>query len=297
MMKFTLWLTVGVFVWGLTSCSITCPDGNMCSDFATCCMTRHGYSCCPYPKAVCCADLAHCCPSGYRCNALTQMCEKELWMKIPMVKKEPAQEPLTPVLPVSPPQELENNNVPDQIRSTVVHCDNYWSCPDGTTCCRHPAGGWYCCPYNLGRCCLDGYHCCPYGFDCDFTYTRCVRRGLIYPFTPKQNMPSVPASHISSTEDKSSLQETPMTALTEASSNINEVGVIRCDDKFFCSAGTTCCKGSTGSWNCCPYPLGQCCTDGKHCCQYGYNCGPSALSCRRWYTQIPSGAQEHAKTD
>lgn len=49
--------------------------------------------------------------------------------------------------------------------------------------------------------------------------------------------------------------QTPMTALTEANGSDLEVGVIRCDFKFYCPSGKTCCKGSTGQWSCCPYPL------------------------------------------
>ncbi|XP_054462058.1 progranulin-like [Anoplopoma fimbria] len=291
MLRVTLWLLVGVFVWGFASCSITCPDGKVCTDFNTCCKTKDGYSCCHYPNAVCCSDLAHCCPSGFQCSLESMMCEKIPWMMIPMVKKDAAEEPSRPVLPVSPLQ------VPDQKKSSVVHCDNYYMCHDGTTCCRHPTGAWFCCPYSPGRCCLDGYHCCPYGYDCDLTYTQCVRQGLRYPFTPKQSMASVPASLISPSEGKSSMQERPMTALTEANDVITGNGVIRCDLKFYCSAGFTCCKTPTDQWSCCPYPLGQCCTDGQHCCEYGYTCDPTSLSCRRWYSEIPSGAQKDAKTD
>lgn len=283
MLKITIWLMVGVFVWGLASCSITCPDGNVCSDWSTCCKTTHGYSCCPYPNAVCCSDLSHCCPSGFSCNLASQMCEKknEPWMNIPMVKKEAAEKPSTPVLPVSTLQELENNFVPDQQKSSVVYCDSYTYCPDGTTCCRHPTGVWFCCPYSPGRCCLDGYHCCPYGYDCDLTYTRCIRRGLRYPFISKQALSSFPASLISTSEDKNTFQERPMTPLTEASVSIPETGVIRCDSNFFCPQGRSCCKGLTGQWNCCPYSLGQCCSDGKHCCEYGYKCDATFSSCRK----------------
>lgn len=283
MLKIIVRLMVLVFVWGLASCSITCPDGNVCSDFATCCMTRHGYSCCPYPKAVCCSDFSHCCPSGFSCNLATQMCEKKKqpWMNIPMAKKEAAEKPSTPVLPVSTLQELENNIVPDQEKSSVVYCDSYTYCPDGYTCCRHPTGTWFCCGYSPGRCCLDGYHCCPYGYDCDLTYQHCIRRGLRYPFTSKQALSSIPPSLISASEDKSSSQEKPMTALTEASVNVPETGVIRCDSGFFCPQGRSCCKGPTGQWTCCPHTLGQCCSDGKHCCEYGYNCDATFSSCKR----------------
>ncbi|KAI4817818.1 hypothetical protein KUCAC02_011192 [Chaenocephalus aceratus] len=295
MLRTTLWLLVGVFVWGFASC-ITCPDGNHCSDHATCCMTEHGYSCCQYPNAVCCADLAHCCPSGFRCNLVTQMCEKAPWMTIPMVKKEAAEKPSTPVRPASPIQELQNNAVPEQTKSSNVYCDSYFRCPDGYTCCRQPTGAWFCCVYYLGRCCLDGYHCCPYGYDCDHTYTRCVRRGLSYPFSPRESLTSIPASPISTSKDKSIIQETPMTALTETKDGFPESGVIRCNDKLYCSAGTTCCKDTKGHWSCCPFPLGICCKDGKHCCKYGLKCSSTSLSCEGGYAHIPSGPREHAKS-
>lgn len=99
---------------------------------------------------MCCADLRHCCPSGYRCNLVTMKCQKldQPWLTIPMVKKEAAEKPAPPELSGSPLQELKESRVPDQIKSSVVHCDSYTYCPDGTTCCRHPQGGWTCCPYS-----------------------------------------------------------------------------------------------------------------------------------------------------
>ncbi|KAG7501139.1 hypothetical protein JOB18_040775 [Solea senegalensis] len=191
------------------------------------------------------------------------------------------------------PNELINNQVPELKR---VHCDNYYTCPDGTTCCRHPQGVWFCCPYSPGRCCLDGYHCCPYGFDCDLTYTHCLRRNLRYPFTPKQAFSSVPASLISPPDDEASAPKTPMTALIEASDGAANAEVIHCDSRFYCPQGTSCCKDVTGQWSCCPYPLGQCCKDGRHCCQYGYTCDPGSISCRRFYSQVPSGDRKQVQT-
>uniref|UniRef100_A0A3Q3X6B8 Granulins domain-containing protein n=1 Tax=Mola mola TaxID=94237 RepID=A0A3Q3X6B8_MOLML len=175
MLRLPLCLLVGVCVWGFVSCSITCPDGNVCSDFATCCITLHGYSCCPYPKAVCCSDLAHCCPSGFVCNLDTQQCERpsQPWLNIPMVKKEKAEELIAPVQPVSSPQELKKSYVPDKQKSSVVFCDNYYTCPDGNTCCRHRQGGWFCCPFSVGQCCSDGQHCCEYGYTCTTTSLSC----------------------------------------------------------------------------------------------------------------------------
>lgn len=187
--------------------------------------------------------------------------------------------------------------IPDQQDSQVVHCDIHWACPDGTTCCHHPKGGWFCCPYSPGRCCLDGYHCCPYGYDCDHTYTHCVRDGLTYPFTPKQPAASHPAFRISTSEEEGNLKETVGATLTVASVGTDESEVVRCDFKTSCPSGTKCCRGPTGRWTCCPFALGQCCRDGIHCCQFGYTCDPSSTFCRRGYSQIPSGAQENAIED
>lgn len=47
----------------------------------------------------------------------------------------------------------------------------------------------------------------------------------------------------------------PMTVLTEAMTSGQDGDVIRCDDKFYCPAGNSCCKGAQGQWNCCPYKL------------------------------------------
>ncbi|XP_054914894.1 progranulin-like [Poeciliopsis prolifica] len=250
MLSSTLWLCVGVFLWGSAFCDIRCPDGTSCADSSTCCLTDHGYGCCPYLKAVCCADKAHCCPYGYRCDLATQMCVKQYqpWIRIPMVEKVAAEVPSTPDLSLTPFEKVEDNNVPDQIKSTVVYCDHFRYCPHGTTCCRHPKGAWSCCPYSPGRCCLDGYHCCPYGYDCDLTSTRCTRQGLAYPFNYKQALTSVPASFLPANEDQNNEQETVFTALREA----KEQGVIRCDEHFYCPNGSRCCKGLNAQWNCCP---------------------------------------------
>ncbi|XP_053190399.1 progranulin-like [Scomber japonicus] len=224
MLRTTIWLLVGVC--GFVSC-IRCPDGGTCPDDKTCCKSLDGYKCCPYPNAMCCADMIHCCASGYQCNLVTSKCEKrnQPWLTIPMVKKEAAEKPTTSVIPVSPIQELKSD--PDQTKASVVPCDNYNTCPDGTSCCRHPAGPWFCCPLPLAKCCLDGYHCCPYGYDCDLTYKHCVRQGLRYPFTPEKTLSSISASLISTPEDQDRLQETPLTALTEANDSAIETGVIR----------------------------------------------------------------------
>lgn len=268
---------------GLASCSVKCPDGNVCSDSSSCCRTRQGYSCCPYPRAACCSDLAHCCPEGYTCNLATMFCEKagQPWRSIPMAPREAAEDEVAASLqPLAPSVELKNSL--EESRSSVVYCDHVYTCPDRTTCCRHPRGAWFCCPYFPGRCCADGFHCCPYGYDCDLTYTHCVRQSLRYPFPQRQALSSFPALS-SPPEEETSPEERPAAAMDVATGP--EGAVIRCDSKFYCPAGKSCCRGTRGQWSCCPFKLGQCCADGSHCCDYGYNCNPTSTSCTKQLAQ------------
>lgn len=173
MSKLILCLVAGAILLGVAAC-VKCPDGHQCLDTQTCCQGTKGYNCCPYPdvsnghfgnlglktasnsvssfvlfQAVCCSDMTHCCPSGYTCDLAAQMCEKQNlpWFRIPMVMKE-AEKPSAFVLPVHFSREVENNGVPAEEKSSVVHCDNRYQCPDGTTCCKNLAGGWSCCPYS-----------------------------------------------------------------------------------------------------------------------------------------------------
>uniref|UniRef100_A0A8C1MS83 Granulin a n=1 Tax=Cyprinus carpio TaxID=7962 RepID=A0A8C1MS83_CYPCA len=49
---------------------IQCGGGHSCKDSETCCPTSQTtWGCCPSPKAVCCDDMKHCCPAGYKCGA------------------------------------------------------------------------------------------------------------------------------------------------------------------------------------------------------------------------------------
>jgi len=58
-----------------------CPDGT-CSSDETCCQLENGdWGCCPYPKADCCSDHAHCCPGGYKCDLVHQQCVQESGQK------------------------------------------------------------------------------------------------------------------------------------------------------------------------------------------------------------------------
>uniref|UniRef100_A0A2P2J6I9 Uncharacterized protein MANES_10G077200 n=1 Tax=Rhizophora mucronata TaxID=61149 RepID=A0A2P2J6I9_RHIMU len=75
----------------------------------------------------------------------------------------------TPPSPVSPP--------PPAKPSTV--CDDYYSCPSGSTCCCiYEYGdfcfGWGCCPLESATCCDDHYSCCPQDYPvCDLDAGTC----------------------------------------------------------------------------------------------------------------------------
>ncbi|XP_020360609.1 progranulin isoform X1 [Oncorhynchus kisutch] len=121
------------------------------------------------------------------------------------------------------------------------------------------------------------YITCPDGKVCSDQSTCCLT---------KEGYACCPVTH-----------QVPWTALVQASDSTPQAGVIRCDTKFYCPSGTSCCKGLTGKWDCCPFPLGTCCADGQHCCEYGYTCDPTSFKCRKGYSQIPSGLRNDAKQD
>uniref|UniRef100_A0A3P9HE18 Granulin a n=1 Tax=Oryzias latipes TaxID=8090 RepID=A0A3P9HE18_ORYLA len=48
---------------------VPCDGSTSCPDQTTCCKTQEGgWACCPLPEAMCCRDMKHCCPDGYRCT-------------------------------------------------------------------------------------------------------------------------------------------------------------------------------------------------------------------------------------
>ncbi|XP_041931838.1 progranulin-like isoform X1 [Alosa sapidissima] len=166
---------------GLVSATVVCPDGGLCPDKNTCCLTTRGYGCCNDPFAVCCSDQLHCCPAGYRCGDAAQSCVKDglPWFRLQWTMNSPAKEPETGPLKLSLP-DSETNAIQERPTDlSVVWCnDNHTThCPDGTTCCLSPYFGWGCCNHPLAQCCSDGIHCCPHGYYCDSTSTQCLRGG------------------------------------------------------------------------------------------------------------------------
>ncbi|XP_016093450.1 granulins-like [Sinocyclocheilus grahami] len=61
----------------IASSNQKCDETSSCPDGSTCCRLSSGkWGCCPLPQAVCCKDMKHCCPVGYRCDPEVQGCTK-----------------------------------------------------------------------------------------------------------------------------------------------------------------------------------------------------------------------------
>ncbi|XP_077474693.1 progranulin-like [Stigmatopora argus] len=131
-----------------TANSILCDDKVHCKMGETCCPnSQGGWSCCPFPQAVCCPDKMHCCPKDYTCNERRGKCVKGE-VAVPFYRKLPARMDGVAVQPNS------------------VRCDDTTTCSYGQTCCKISSTRWGCCPFSKGVCCADMVHCCPMGFTC-----------------------------------------------------------------------------------------------------------------------------------
>ncbi|KAF4374068.1 cysteine proteinase mucunain isoform X2 [Cannabis sativa] len=99
----------------------------------------------------------------------------------------PKPEPSPPTPPIKPP--------------TV--CDDYYTCPVGTTCCCIYEYGkycfaWGCCPLEGATCCDDHYSCCPHDYPvCDLNAGTC-RVSKNNPFGVKA-LKRAPATHHAAT--------------------------------------------------------------------------------------------------
>lgn len=138
-----------------------CDQHTSCPVGQTCCPSLSGgWACCQLPHAVCCEDRQHCCPAGYTCNVKARSCEK-------------AGDATQPTARLLRGPRLGN-----------VQCEAGRFCHDNQTCCRDSVGGWACCPYRQGVCCLDQRHCCPAGYRCAAKGTKCLRREALRWDTP-----------------------------------------------------------------------------------------------------------------
>jgi hypothetical protein len=126
----------------------SCPIGTCDSD-QTCCEISRGWGCCPYARATCCSDKAHCCPKGYTCDFNEGTC-------------------------VNQTSKIAFHQLKQSLKQD---CPDGNSCDDGNTCCQLENGDYGCCPYDNAACCQDKAHCCPNGYNCDMAKQQCVKSG------------------------------------------------------------------------------------------------------------------------
>ncbi|XP_065507328.1 progranulin isoform X2 [Caloenas nicobarica] len=233
---------------------VQCDDETSCPDGNTCCRLSSGaWGCCPLEEAVCCPDHVHCCPHGYTCDTGTGSCLQAGGPPRPWVQKTPA-----------------------RARGGDVQCDDETSCPDGNTCCRLSSGAWGCCPLEQAICCRDHQHCCPRGYTCNVAAQSCEKLLAPTPLLPAPtSAPRAPAPPHRAPAARPARLRAPGTAVGAA---------VPCDATHSCQGGQRCCRGRGGSWGCCPFAQGSCCSDGWHCCPGGSRCTGGGWGCspQRW---------------
>ncbi|XP_066193103.1 progranulin isoform X2 [Sylvia atricapilla] len=240
----------------VTSGNVICDETTSCPDGTTCCRMSLGtWGCCPLEQAVCCPDHVHCCPQGYTCDPQKGSCLKEGGTRQPWVLKIPA-------LPRG-----------GQVTLKDVKCDEKMSCPDGSTCCRLSLGTWGCCPLEQAVCCGDHQHCCPRGYTCNVATESCEKL-----LAPTPLLPTPAAPH----QAPSAPRRAPPIPLRATGTQPG--GLVPCGAAGSCRRGQRCCQARGGSWGCCPFAQGSCCSDGRHCCPAGSRCTAGGWGCspQRW---------------
>ncbi|XP_054449184.1 progranulin [Pteronotus mesoamericanus] len=298
----------------LTVQEVKCDMEVSCPDDYTCCRLQSGaWGCCPFVQAVCCEDHVHCCPAGFKCNTEKGACEEEA-RQLPWVEQAPAHLSLpgpratesdipcdnTTSCPSSytccrlqsgewgccPAPEAvccsdhqhccpqgytclaggqcqRGNKVVAGLEKMPAHrtslsqprdmgCDQHTSCPVGQTCCPSLSGSWACCQLPHAVCCEDRQHCCPAGYTCNVKARTCEKE-------------------VDSAHHAAHLTLSPTVG----------AGDVLCGKGHFCHNNQTCCRDSRGGWACCPYLLGTCCADQRHCCPTGFRCSAKGTKCLR----------------
>ncbi|XP_062936998.1 progranulin isoform X1 [Cynocephalus volans] len=282
-----------------------CQTDAHCSAGYSCLLTVSGTSsCCPFPKAVACADGHHCCPRGFHCTADGRSCF----------------------------QSSDNN-----LLGALMCPGNQFECPNSSTCCIMLDGSWGCCPLPEASCCEDRVHCCPHGATCDLAHTRCLTSTGTHPLAKKipaqrtNRAVALPTSVLcpdgrSLCSDGSTCCELPSgkygccpmpnaiccsdhlhccpqdtvcdliqsKCLSKENATdlltklpAHTVKDVKCDSEVSCPDGYTCCRLQSGAWGCCPFTQAVCCEDHIHCCPAGYRCDTEKSTCEQGTNQVP----------
>ncbi|XP_042291563.1 progranulin-like isoform X2 [Thunnus maccoyii] len=249
---------------------VNCDNNHNCRGGETCCRTIYGtWFCCPFASATCCADRRNCCPYGQICARDGKCVRRGLRYPFSPIQALSS----VPASLISTSEDKDNlqeepkNNLDQKQRSDHL-CEHGLKCRFGQTCCRGEGdNAYFCCRHHAATCCADRTNCCPYGQICAHDGT-CITRGLRYPFSPEQALSSVPASLISTSEDKDNLQEEPKNNLDQKQRSDH-----LCEHGLKCRFGQTCCRGEgDNAYFCCRHHAATCCADRTNCCPYGQIC-------------------------
>ncbi|CAH1239034.1 GRN [Branchiostoma lanceolatum] len=293
--------------------NVKCDATHECPTKHTCCKLASGqWGCCPLPSAVCCNDHVHCCPEGTTCSVSTGKCERGD-ISFPWFEKKAAiSVEETSNIKCDATHECKSTDTCCKLKSGQWGCcplpkavccsDQVHCCPGGTTCsagkCKRgdvsipwfekkaaltvqvtvektpcPGGKqecptnhtccqrgttpytWGCCDFPTAECCPDRKTCCPKGYHCDPSRSTCYKSESDEIVEAKQLI-------------------IPDTVQSEVGNVVCPGGQYQCPDK------TTCCRGPTGTFGCCPMSEAVCCEDGVHCCPQGQVCDPSSAICK-----------------
>ncbi|XP_061199186.1 progranulin isoform X2 [Neopsephotus bourkii] len=228
---------------------VLCPDGRSACP--------DGATCCqmsPAHYGCCPLQNAVCCSDGQHCCPQGTVCDLERSTCTSLGGREPLQA----FLP----------------KAREVKCDEETSCPSGNTCCRLSSGAWGCCPLEEAVCCKDHQHCCPWGYTCNVATQSCEK--LLTPALLLGAPTSPPRA------------PTPRPAPLRAAAT-DPTAAVPCGAARSCRAGHRCCRTRGGSWGCCPFTQGSCCSDGRHCCPVGSRCTGGGWGCspQRWDLPAP----------
>ena len=289
--------------------NVVCPGRqSQCPDGMTCCKLSSGqWGCCPLPKAVCCSDGVHCCPSGYTCDVEAGSCTKGDKTTIPVSKNIQALKRIIKA-------------------NTVVCPDGQSECPNGSTCCKLLSGQWGCCPLPKAVCCSDGEHCCPNGYTCDVEAGTCnkgskTRIGMLTKIPAIKKITIVdtvmcPDGESQCPDDNTCCKlssgqwgccplpkavccsdgehccpngytcDVALGTCTKGDKDVTghlvvqpskrvsyDVKTVFCNDgETECPNGYTCCRDISGGYSCCHLDQAVCCSDKVHCCPMGSTC-------------------------
>ncbi|NXY91303.1 GRN protein, partial [Alcedo cyanopectus] len=134
-------------------------------------------------------------------------------------------------------------------------------------------------------CCRDHQHCCPRGYTCNEATESCEKQVAPTPLLQAPTSPPWPPTPLLWVPTSPQRPPAPLLwAPALPPTGLQPGATVPCDATRSCRAGQRCCRHRGGSWACCPFSQGSCCSDGRHCCPRGSRCAAGGWGCapQRW---------------